>query len=126
MIKRFLRENWPPIALAAAIGIFMTLATTIIWPAQGPTVINRIGVATYTDTDGQTYYCFQLAENQYNDTVFPSEFWGDTEIVLVPAPDNYEAIAVSKGEGASTHVTFLQVPSGFNQTMIHVGNAPAP
>jgi len=88
MIKQFFKRNWYLFAISAAVGIFMTIATTVIWPVQEPIVTNRIGVATYTNSEGQIYYCFQLAENQYNDTVFASEFWGDREIVLVPAPNN--------------------------------------
>ena len=121
MIKQFLRTNWYVLAIMAAVGIFMTIATTVIWPAQEPIITNRIGVATYTTSDGQTYYCFQLAEDQYNNTVFTSEMWGDREVVLVPAPSDYEAIAIDKSEGISIHPQIIYVSSGFNQTTVRVG-----
>lgn len=119
MFKQFLRRNWYVIAIAAAIGIFMTIATTVIWPANQPTIINRIGVATLY-RDGETYYCFQLREDQYNNTVFPSAFWGDREVVLVPAPSNYEDVVTSNDEPLEIHPQFIIVPSGFNQTTIKV------
>lgn len=96
MIRRFIRENWLVFVIVAMVGGFMTLATTVIWPPQEPTVINRIGVATYYDGE-QTYYCFRLDENQYNDTVFDSEVWGDRMVVFVPVPIQVYMPTVSSG-----------------------------
>ena len=95
-VRRFFEAHWATLVIVASVSIFLILATTVIWPVRGPTIISRVGVATLT-RDGQAYYCFWLGENQYNDTMFPSEVWANGEVVLVPVPIKTYMATISTG-----------------------------